>query len=116
MCAWLEGAEEALATCDAQRLPTNAPPGGNIISPPLPPPPPQPRAPKSTQDGYFSDFKLCISTPDLVQLMAEFGHQRLLLIDATFGTNDMKVKHHDDLGQFFAFDDIHLQDLPARWQ
>ncbi len=49
------------------------------------------RAPKSTQDGYFADFKLCISSPELLKLMVEFGHERPLLIDATFGTNDMKV-------------------------
>ncbi len=51
------------------------------------------RAPKSTQDGYFSDFKLCVSTPELVKLMVEFGHKRPLLMDATFGTNDMNVRH-----------------------
>ena len=48
------------------------------------------RAPKHSR-RVIADFKLCVSTPELVKLMVEFGHERPLLIDATFGTNDMKV-------------------------
>ena len=48
--------------------------------------------PKSTADGYFTDFKLCLSSPELVELLVKHGHQRPLLMDATFGTNNLKAR------------------------
>ncbi len=47
--------------------------------------------PKSTADGYFTDFKLCLSSPELVKLLVKHGHQRPLFVDATFGTNNLKA-------------------------
>jgi len=99
------GAEEALTACEADRGRRLADASGEECAHQQEPPQPMlvgtdggtagssQRAPRSTQDGYFADFKLCVSTPELVKLMVEFGHERPLLIDATFGTNDMKVKH-----------------------
>ena len=34
--------------------------------------------PKSTADGYFTYFKLCLSSPELVKLLVKHGHQRPL--------------------------------------
>ena len=48
--------------------------------------------PKSTADGYFTDFKLCLSSPELVKLLVKHGHQRPLIMDATYGTNNLKVR------------------------
>ena len=47
--------------------------------------------PRSTADGYFTDFKLCLSSPELVHLMVKHGHNRPLFMDATFGTNNLEV-------------------------
>jgi hypothetical protein len=47
--------------------------------------------PKSTADGYFTDFKLCLSSPELTKLLVKHGHQRPLFVDATFGTNNLKA-------------------------
>ena len=48
--------------------------------------------PKSTADGYFTDFKLCLSSPELVKLLVKHGHRRPLLMDATYGTNNLKAR------------------------
>ena len=48
--------------------------------------------PKSTADGYFTDFKLCLSSPELVELLVKHGHQRPFFMDATFGTNNLKAR------------------------
>jgi hypothetical protein len=48
--------------------------------------------PKSTADAYFTDFKLCLSSPELVKLLVKHGHQRPLIMDTTYGTNNLKVR------------------------
>ena len=49
------------------------------------------RLPKRAADGYFADFKLVFTHPELLQYLVQYGHQRALLLDSTFGTNSMIV-------------------------
>jgi len=47
--------------------------------------------PRKLQDGYFSDFVLGLTRPELMQLLIQYGHNRHMSIDATHSTNRAKV-------------------------
>lgn len=36
-------------------------------------------------------FQLVVSRPELLELLVQYGHGRALLMDSTFGTNNLKV-------------------------
>lgn len=47
--------------------------------------------PRKLQDGYFSDFVLGLTRPELMAMLIKFGHNRHMSIDATHSTNRAKV-------------------------
>lgn len=47
--------------------------------------------PRKVQDGYFSDFILGLTRPELMHLLVQHGHHRHMSIDATHSTNRAKV-------------------------
>ena len=44
-----------------------------------------------TADG-LTPFELAVSTPELLALMVEHGDKRPLMLDSTFGTNNLKAR------------------------
>lgn len=39
-------------------------------------------------------FQLVVTKPQLLEVLVEYGHQRAVLLDATFGTNNLKFPLH----------------------
>lgn len=42
-------------------------------------------------------FQLAFSTPELLTLLVKFGNKRALMLDSTFGTNNLKARHLHNL-------------------
>ncbi len=64
----------------------------------------------SEVNGIHVPFTIGIQTPMQLQVMLKFGHNQLIFMDATFGTND--VKNHSFTLMVF---DFHCTWVPVAW-
>jgi hypothetical protein len=62
------------------------------------------------ENGIHIPFTISIQTPTQLQTMLQFGHNRLISMDATFSTNNVKY----NLFSLMAFD-FHQIGVPIVW-